>query len=423
MFRQVPANKNYKGSGEQASLKAAVSRLAALALLFLSCHQAVLAEYVYTVGGKRVPRNVYDASREVQQACKYMEANSIELAAARLRKALVYDPGFAYAHANLGLIYARQGKNTEALKHLNLATKQKDCPDSAYSNLATFYQTTGNLDAAIETYEQLRSKSRNDEGEKSLERIDNTLFMLKRERQRRKEREGLESASDYFADVTGKSAAHWSDWHMPLKVFIEPAEPTLAGYKSSFDSLLRKAFLDWEKASSKKIRFRYVNKREESDIECYWTNNPDLLGNDTENGNTTTSIASGALKHAVIALRVKEIDGSFPFTDNAIISTCRHEVGHALGLAGHSSNPDDLMYFSVSLTDEEKKISDRDRNTLDKVYSQAIPLQGEILDILLDSHNLKVIGSITLVLTVSIFCLNLALKSGRSKKNRRKKAS
>ncbi len=43
-----------------------------------------------------------------------------------------------------------------------------------------------------------------------------------------------------------------------------------------------------------------------------------------------------------------------------------HESGHALGLLGHSSNINDMMY---AITDEHSRISSRDIETLRKLYS------------------------------------------------------
>jgi predicted Zn-dependent protease len=54
--------------------------------------------------------------------------------------------------------------------------------------------------------------------------------------------------------------------------------------------------------------------------------------------------------------------------DGVMLSVARHEIGHAIGLWGHSPNPDDIMYFSQ--VSKSPLISSRDLRTLHRVYGQ-----------------------------------------------------
>lgn len=50
------------------------------------------------------------------------------------------------------------------------------------------------------------------------------------------------------------------------------------------------------------------------------------------------------------------------------LATARHEIGHAVGIWGHSPNPEDALYFSQ--VRNASPISDRDINTLKRIYQQ-----------------------------------------------------
>jgi predicted Zn-dependent protease len=63
-------------------------------------------------------------------------------------------------------------------------------------------------------------------------------------------------------------------------------------------------------------------------------------------------------------------------SEQSIRSATRHELGHALGIWGHSQAQTDAMYFSQVRT--SPAISPRDINTLKKVYQQPTRLGWEL---------------------------------------------
>lgn len=55
-------------------------------------------------------------------------------------------------------------------------------------------------------------------------------------------------------------------------------------------------------------------------------------------------------------------------TFDYLVSNITHELGHALGIWGHSDNPNDVMYYAH--TKDIPSLSIRDINTLKKIYQQ-----------------------------------------------------
>ena len=78
---------------------------------------------------------------------------------------------------------------------------------------------------------------------------------------------------------------------------------------------------------------------------------------------------------AEIALRMT-VRISPSFAGESLLATIRHELGHALGIWGHSPEESDALYFSQ--VREPPPISSRDINTLKKIYQQPTKLGWKI---------------------------------------------
>lgn len=64
-------------------------------------------------------------------------------------------------------------------------------------------------------------------------------------------------------------------------------------------------------------------------------------------------------------------------TGDYVLSAARHELGHALGIWGHSLSPTDTMYFSQ--VRNPPLISVRDVNTLKRIYEQSTGLGWSVV--------------------------------------------
>ena len=68
------------------------------------------------------------------------------------------------------------------------------------------------------------------------------------------------------------------------------------------------------------------------------------------------------------AFTMPEDEAAAQFVTSNVIATFYHELGHALGIWGHSSLEEDVMFYSQ--TKKTSPISTRDINTLIKIYQQ-----------------------------------------------------
>lgn len=155
-------------------------------------------------------------------------------------------------------------------------------------------------------------------------------------------------------------------------------------------------FERWEKATDGAVRFTQVDDANAARIQVIWSH----LGGDTDaNGcslgahtitkwqkKPKTNIANVSvaqipiplsLPHMgakysvppqVIEVNLDLIDARDPKTRYLLLqNVVTHELGHALGLLGHSPNKEDMMY---SQTDENSKLTQRDINTIRELYKQ-----------------------------------------------------
>jgi predicted Zn-dependent protease len=206
---------------------------------------------------------------------------------------------------------------------------------------------------------------------------------------------------------------------MPLKVYIE-FDSKADGYDPHYSDLLKQSFVEWEKVTGNAVSFLFVPKEDEADIACYWTADPEKLGNGTENGNTTLITRAGVISHAQMMLKSREPAGSLPFTENTVLTVCRHEVGHALGLSWHSPEPSDVMFFSVPMADKAVEITARDKNTIRAIYATTIPLPALIADFETNPSNIKKYSHLAVVSIIILLFVGLLFGLRKKKKKRSK---
>jgi predicted Zn-dependent protease len=167
-------------------------------------------------------------------------------------------------------------------------------------------------------------------------------------------------AGDYLANVskfTGGTVARWTNF--PVLIHLPMGSP------ANWHKTLEEAVGSWGKF----IPVRVAQPSETADVEIAWINHlpPRALGQ------TNLEVFNGRMRVTVYLLRPSYY---LPGTSDRILRRiAEHEVGHALGIFGHSGDSHDLMFSieNVNPKDATKYdgITPRDLNTLRKIYESS----------------------------------------------------
>ena len=265
---------------------------------------------------------------------------------------------------NYGLALLKIGDTEEALIHLLKAICCTNPPAIAWLNLGNAYETKSQYKEAIESFEKYIFLAQNSP---DLARIKAHVEMLKGELKSSSNEENAED--NYLAAVTQKVKLRWPRQKMPIKVYIDNGAD-VQGMKVDYATLLQKAFDDWLAAASEYLNIVYVNNANQADITTRWTNNLNEVVSLAEGGDTKYQGNGKGLNHVSITILTVNPSPSIKLSPNMINWIAHHEVGHAFGLLGHSPSINDIMYFSAPQADKVPLLSQRDKQTLNLLYSR-----------------------------------------------------
>ena len=168
----------------------------------------------------------------------------------------------------------------------------------------------------------------------------------------------------------------WPDKAMPLHVYIAPFrwyEQSKQQESYVYQKLVLEAFDLWSQLSEGAVSFKLVRTLHESQIDLKWRRvDRRSLGHCEYNWNKEGMIFSAEIQIGIT-------DGVLHAKYNnpgEVKHTIIHEVGHALGLIGHSTRPGDIMYVphQYGVT----SVSERDIETLKWLYKLPLGFNYEL---------------------------------------------
>jgi predicted Zn-dependent protease len=195
-----------------------------------------------------------------------------------------------------------------------------------------------------------------------------------------------EEIGDYFTEIKTTPVGYLIWTQFPLKVYLEKpieTDPNIATVRRflKWQEIIKQGIKEW----SKYLPITEVEGEELADI-IIKRNAPPLKPKfNPETGLFDFPPATTAetkykfylsKDNPPLLLHKMTIIVSPNLADDSILSAIRHELGHALGIWGHSDRPTDALYYSQ--VRDTPPISPRDINTLKKIYQQPTKLGWSI---------------------------------------------
>ncbi|MGB0560750.1 MAG: peptidase [Spirulinaceae cyanobacterium] len=193
--------------------------------------------------------------------------------------------------------------------------------------------------------------------------------------------------ADYFAEIQTTPLGYlvWNEF--PVKVYVQQPEDDLipARDQDDFEKWLKAvdvAIADWKEY----VPLVKVTERETADIVLLRQRPPRDIQVDRENQRLIIPDArhgTARYEFYLTATQPPIVKHRFTVTlspaqnSKHLRGTARHELGHALGIWGHSPNEDDVMYQQQ--VSRPPPISGRDLSVLRRVYEQPTRLGWPVL--------------------------------------------
>ncbi|AFY43179.1 peptidase [Nostoc sp. PCC 7107] len=185
-----------------------------------------------------------------------------------------------------------------------------------------------------------------------------------------------QNSGDYFSQVVTTEVGYliWSQF--PVRVYVERPKTISNQQAETWVKSVVQAVQEW----SVYVPLTLVEKPEIADIKIERKAPPLKLSADRKIPRARSALTTYQLytKNNVLLHRFT-ILLSPSQTGNYVVAAARHELGHALGIWGHSPSQTDALYFSQ--VRNPPNISARDVNTLKRVYQQPTSLGWSLIDI------------------------------------------
>jgi predicted Zn-dependent protease len=174
---------------------------------------------------------------------------------------------------------------------------------------------------------------------------------------------------DYFDEVKPVDEIGYLVWPtLPVTVYIEPPTSVESDRSQVWFDLVQQAVDEW----SVYLPMESVPRSADANI-TIWRDNPSIQSDSTGQPRARSAETRYRVYVETIGNRQQLTHQMTVIVrpgqpDRHLVAAARHELGHALGIWGHSPNEADALYFSQ--VRQPPGISSRDVSTLKRVYEQ-----------------------------------------------------
>ena len=169
-----------------------------------------------------------------------------------------------------------------------------------------------------------------------------------------------------FALAREDYRTYYSDIDTPA-VWINPREIKVYVYPDEIKHyILKRSLNTWDDALGSNLNFKYINNPSEADITIKYVEK--LSDNQAGITKVNHLKIQGKIYLGKADVSVaKHSPSGWKFTDVQLNKIALHEIGHAIGILGHSENINDIMYYSTEMQ-RQSTLSSKDVETARKIY-------------------------------------------------------
>lgn len=165
--------------------------------------------------------------------------------------------------------------------------------------------------------------------------------------------------------VYNQKVMRWS------KIPITYSFVNTGGVPEYFMKEIENAFTKWEVATEHQILFTQVDNDPNIIIEFNSNNPADINSGKYVVAYTVPELNVNFLKHITIKFYLKDPNNEY-YSKNQVYNTALHEIVHAIGFMGHSSDRGDVMHSTKDsksvINDEREELTQADINTVKLLY-------------------------------------------------------